>query len=166
LGIGFAISAKNASKATFEEVQKDLGATEKKSEDVSEGFEKLGESMKEGGIVVAAAGGALLATLAVGAVKAHEVAEALKLVGTRADESLLPLEAVQKSVLALSNQYGTSQTDEAKAYYDAIGLGANDEASSLALVTAATQLSVGAHIDLKTAMDTAAQAARAYAERR
>jgi TP901 family phage tail tape measure protein len=162
LGLGFAITAKNLASAVFKETQDDLGKTEEKSKETGKAFEELGEKMKTGGAVVAAAGGALLATLALGAVKAHEIGEALKLVATRADESVLPIEKVKESVLALSNQYGTSQTEEARAFYDAIGLGATTAASSQALVTAATRLAVGTQTDLKSAMDTTAQAARAF----
>jgi TP901 family phage tail tape measure protein len=146
----------------FQEVQGDLDKTKDKGKETAEALEKIGEGMKTTGTVVAAVGGALLATLALGAVKAHELEEAFKLVETRADESVLPIEKVRASVLALSNQYGTAQTDLARAYYDAIGLGATTAASSQALVTAAQQLAVGTQTDLKTAMDVTAQAARAF----
>lgn len=162
IGLGLVITAKNLASAVFHEVDADVDKTHGKTKEAGKAFEELGEKMKTGGAVVAAAGGALLATLAVGAVKAHEIAEALKLVSTRADQSVLPLEKVRASVLALSNQYGVAQTDLAKGYYDAIGLGATTAASSQALVTAATHLAVGTQTDLKTAMDTTAQAARAF----
>ena len=162
LGLGFVVTAKDLSKATFEQVQESLGTTGLKIGKISEETKEASEVFSRASFAMGLAGAAILGALGLATEKAHELEEAFKLVSTRADESTLPMEKVRDLTLELSNAYGVDQAQLARGVYDAISKGATDAASQTSVLTAATRLSVGAHIALNESLESTTQVLRAF----
>ena len=78
-----------------------------------------------------------------------EVAEITTLLDDSADASAFFTE----EILNLQKQFGTTQTDLAKSYYQAISSGAVDAASSTELLVSAQKLAIGGVTELSTSVD-------------
>lgn len=162
LGLGLTITAKDLSKAAFEQVQSSLGLTGVKVEELEKETSKAAATFERAGLAMGAAGGAILAGIGLAISKAHDLEQAFKLVSTRADEATLPMAKVRELALSLSNAFGIDQAEIARASYDAIAKGATDVAAQQSVLTAATQLAVGQQISLTAAMDATTQVIRAF----
>ncbi len=106
------------------------------------------------GVAVAAIGGSVLKV-------GTEFETSLAKVGTIADTTALSLDAIGRSVIALSNQTGESAALLNEATYQAISAGV-DTASAVNFVEQSTQLARAGFTDTVTAVDVLTSALNAY----
>lgn len=165
LGLGFTFDAKDNASPVMHKVQGALKETGKEAKTAQESFFKLDVALRmqerfKG--LSEAIGGPVVDVLKEAAKANMELEKAIALVGGESDEAIFPQEKMRAITESLAKEFGRLPVDQAKAMYEAVGMGANDAAKSTNLMRAANTLAVAGNADLKISIDALGGAMRAY----
>lgn len=165
LGLGFTFDAKDNASPVMHKVQGALKETGKEAKTAQESFFKLDVALRmqerfKG--LSEAIGGPVVDVLREASKANMELEKAIALVGGESDEAIFPQEKMRAITESLAKEFGRLPVDQAKAMYEAVGMGANDAAKSTNLMRAANTLAVAGNADLKISIDALGGAMRAY----
>ena len=159
--LGFRINSRDAQTATgrLDRMTSAAGRTERQAQ-------SLNRTMMIAAKGVAAFGGALVAGIGFNRAfqGAMEFNSALAEVSTLLPQVDGEIQKIDASSRALAKQFGTSTTDQARAFYQAISAGAGDAAEATQLLTVANEAAVGGVTNVFTAVDILTTATNAYAQ--
>lgn len=114
------------------------------------------------GAAVMAAGIAGFAALDHAIAASTEFSKSIALVATEADAAAFSQDEMKDIAHELAGTYGKMPVDQAKAMYEAVGLGASNAAETTSLLTAANKLAVAGNAELTTSTDALGGALKAY----
>jgi TP901 family phage tail tape measure protein len=161
LGLGVTFSAADGASGIIQRVGHGLletvGAASEAGKAIKGYFKEFSIGMAMFG-----AGAFALSALAPATREAAEFGKAIALVATESDTAVFSQHQMMEAAHELGNIFGKMPTDEAKAMYEAVGMGANTAAKATALMAGSNRLAVAGNADLKTTIDALGGSMRAY----
>ncbi len=145
-----------------------LGVSADNAENKTDKFRKTNEKLAGGMTSLAKKAGALalayasVASLKIAGSAALDLGTALAEVSTLIEGTPEQLAGLSGSVANLSKQFGTTQTQQANAYYQAISAGAKVGKEATELLTQANKFAIGGVTNVTTGIDALTTATNAY----
>lgn len=163
MGLGFQLTADDTASAVFDKAGGSLGKLEEGAKKTQEQMQEVGEELESMGHKLMAIGAAGLVGLGAASYEAGQFESQMARVSTVVDEAKFSTDDLRKLTEKLSETYGGSTADEAKALYAAIQSGADTAEKAQKLLSLANKLTADTGLDLTASTEALSSATHAFA---